>query len=320
MAVYTEVTDEDLTSFLSRYDAGELLSCKGIAEGVENTNYLVSTDKGRFILTLYEKRVNVADLPYFLGLTTHLAGRGVPCPLPVRDRAGETLGELNGRRAALITFLEGVSVKRPTPAHCEMAGRALAGLHLAGLSFAGQRANALGPAGWPPLYARFADRASEIVPGLDSLIEDELSVHAGGLPRDLPQGVIHADLFPDNVLFTHGRLSGLIDFYFACSDALAYDLCICLNAWCFDDCHAFDPARGRALFEGYESQRALTGAERAAIPMLARAASLRFLLTRAYDWLHRPAGAIVTPHDPRDYVARLTFNRAATSIRDFGGR
>ena len=319
MAVYTEVTDEDLTRFLARYDVGELLSYKGIAEGVENTNYFVNTDKGRFILTLYEKRVNVADLPYFLGLTTHLAGLGVPCPLPVRDRFGEALGELNGRRAALINFLEGVSVKRPTPAHCKMAGEALAGLHLAGLSFRGHRTNALGPAGWRPLYARFASRADEIMPGLASLIENELAVHANGLPAGLPQGVIHADLFPDNVLFSHGQLSGLIDFYFASNDALAYDLGICLNAWCFDEQHAFDPAKGRALFEGYETKRVLDPAERAAIPMLARAASLRFLLTRAYDWLHRPPGAIVTPHDPRDYVARLIFNRAATSIRDFGG-
>jgi len=320
MAVYTEVTDEDLTHFLARYDCGELSFYKGIAEGVENTNYLVRTDAGRYILTLYEKRVNVADLPYFLSLKQHLASRGVPCPLPVRDRAGEALGELNGRRAALITFLDGVSVRRPTPEQCAMVGVALANLHIAGLSFPRHRANALGPKDWPHLYTRFKDRAGEIMPGLGQLIESELIAHAGGLPPGLPQGVIHADLFPDNVLFSHGTLSGLIDFYFACNDALAYDLGICLNAWCFTTDHSFDHAKGRALLEGYEQRRPLTAAERAGLPMLARAASLRFLLTRAYDWLNRQPGAIVTPHDPRDYVARLEFNRAARTIADFGGK
>ena len=319
MAVYTEVTDEDLTRFLARYDCGELANYKGIAEGVENTNYLVRTDRGPFILTLYEKRVNADDLPYFLGLKQHLARRGVPCPVPVVDRSGQTLGELNGRRAALITFLDGVSVKRPNPEHCGLVGKALARMHLAGAGFQMQRGNALGPKGWAPLYARFKDRADEIAPGLAKLIESELAVHADGLPAGLPQGVIHADLFPDNVFFSHGLLSGLIDFYFACNDALAYDIGICLNAWCFSGEHRFDYEKGRALLAGYDGVRPLTVAERAGMPMLARAASLRFLLTRSYDWLNRPAGALVTPHDPRDYVARLEFHRKATSIADYGG-
>jgi len=319
MAVYTEVTDEDLTEFLSRYACGELSFYKGIAEGVENTNYLVRTDAGRYILTLYEKRVNVADLPFFLGLKEHLAGKGVPCPLPVRDRSGQALAELNGRRAALITFLDGVSVKRPSVEHCTLVGRALAHVHLAGADFAMIRPNALGPAGWPPLFAKFAARTDEIMPGLRALIESELVVHAPGLPVGLPQGIIHADLFPDNVLFLHGTLSGLIDFYFACNDALAYDLGICLNAWCFTDPQTFDIARGRALLAGYESVRRLSATERAAMPQLARAACLRFLLTRAHDWLNRPPGALVTPHDPKDYVARLAFHRTCRSIVDYGG-
>ena len=319
MAVYTEVTDEDLAAFLARYDCGALSFYKGIAEGVENTNYFVKTERDRFILTLYEKRVNAADLPYFLRLKEHLAGRGVPCPTPVRDKTGETLGTLNGRRAALITFLDGVSVKRPKPEHCALAGRALAGLHLASADFGMYRANALGPKGWPPLYARFKPEADTIMPGLASLIESELAVHANGLPSDLPQGVIHADLFPDNVFFAGGALSGLIDFYFACNDALAYDIAICLNAWCFDGQHAFDLDKGRALISGYEAARTLTTAERNAMPTLARAASLRFLLTRAHDWLHRAPGALVTPHDPLDYVARLAFHRSVTSIADYGG-
>jgi homoserine kinase type II len=319
MAVYTEVTDEDLSAFLAGYDCGTLSSCKGIAEGVENTNYFVMTSRGRFILTLYEKRVNEADLPYFLNLKQHLARRGVSCPVPVRNRAGEMLGHLAGRRAALITFLDGVSVKRPRPAHCAMLGAALANLHLASADFGMYRRNGLGPDAWPPLYARFAPRADEIMPGLSALIERELAVHAHGLPADLPQGVIHADLFPDNVFFVDDHLSGLIDFYFACNDALAYDIAICLNAWCFTPDHTFDPAKGRALLAGYDSVRSLTTDERAAMPMLARASSLRFLLTRSYDWLNRQPGALVTPHDPRDYVKRLQFHQTVTSIAGYGG-
>ena len=321
MAVYTEVTDEDLAAFLARYDCGRLSFYKGIAEGVENTNYFVKTDRDRFILTLYEKRVNAADLPYFLKLKHHLARRGVRCPVPVSDRSGETLGELNGRRAALITFLDGVSVKRPKVVHCAQVGCALAELHLAGAGFGQFRPNALGPQGWPPLYARFASRADEIVPGLAGMIEAELAVHAHGLPAALPQGVIHADLFPDNVFFAEGTLSGLIDFYFACNDALAYDIAICLNAWCFeaDESHGFNRDKGAALLAGYDRVRALTTAERLAMPTLARAASLRFLLTRSYDWLYRPPGALVTPHDPLDYVARLRFHQRTGSIADYGG-
>ena len=319
MAVYTEVTDEDLTAFLARYDCGTLSFYKGIAEGVENTNYFVRTDVDRYILTLYEKRVNEADLPYFLSLKEHLARRGVPCPTPVRDRSHHTLGELNGRRAALITFLDGVSVKRPKAEHCASLGEALASLHLASADFGMYRANALGPKGWPPLYAKFAARAGEIMPGLNALIEGELAVHADGFPDGLAQGVIHADLFPDNVFFSNNGLSGLIDFYFACNDALAYDIAICLNAWCFETDHVFNVTKGRALLAAYDRVRMLTTAERAAMPTLARAASLRFLLTRSHDWLHQAPGALVTPHDPLDYVARLRFHQQVGSIAGYGG-
>ena len=319
MAVYTEVTDEDLIAFLQRYDCGSLSFYKGIAEGVENTNYFVRTTTDRFILTLYEKRVNEADLPYFLRLKEHLARRGVPCPTPVRDRVGQTLGELNGRRAALVTFLDGISVKRPKIEHCALLGQALAHLHLASADFGMYRANALGPRGWPPLFAKFSARAEEIKPDLGGLVERELAVHQNGFPDGLPQGVIHADLFPDNVFFSDGALSGLIDFYFACNDALAYDIAICLNAWCFTSDHGFDVERGRALLSGYDSVRMLTTAERQAMPILARGAALRFLLTRAHDWLHREPGALVTPHDPLDYVARLAFHQQVGSIADYGG-
>ena len=317
MAVYTPVSDEDLAAFLARYDCGTLSFYKGIAEGVENTNYLVRTDRDRFILTLYEKRVAEADLPYFLRLKQHLARRGVPCPVPVADRQGRSLNELNGRPAALITFLDGVSVKRPKVTHCGMLGEALARLHLAGADFGLHRANALGPKGWQALYEKVAARADEIKSGLAETISDELRAQEALNSSVLPQGIIHADLFPDNVFFADGTLSGLIDFYFACNDALAYDIAICLNAWCFDDT-TFNREKGAALLAGYEQVRMLTTAERAAMPMLARAAALRFLLTRTYDWLNRIPGALVVPHDPMDYVARLDFHRSVTSIQAYG--
>jgi homoserine kinase type II len=319
MAVYTEVTGEDLSAFLSHYELGHLNYFKGIAEGVENTNYFVRTSKAELILTLYEKRVNEADLPYFLKLKQHLAERAVPCPIPIPDAHGNPLGTLNGRKAALVTFLNGVSVKHPKPEHCHLLGAALARLHLASADFGMYRANALGPAGWPPLYAKFAGQADTIMPGLSAMIEAELAAFAKGFPKGLPQGVIHADLFPDNVFFSGDRLSGLIDFYFACNDALAYDVAICLNAWCFERGDRFCRERGAELLSGYESVRPLTTDERAAMPLLARGASLRFLLTRSYDWLHRAPGALVTPHNPLDYVQRLRVHQAATSITCYGG-
>jgi homoserine kinase type II len=318
MAVYTEVPDDELAAFVASYGLGALQSVKGIAEGVENTNYLIDTSRGRYVLTLYEKRVNAADLPFFLGLMEHLATRGVTCPLPVHAQSGEVLGTLAGRPAAIVTFLEGVSVRRPQPIHCAETGAALAQLHGAGEGFALRRANALGLSGWRPLYDRFAARADEIAPGLQHLIEDELSFLEANWPTTLPQGVIHADLFPDNVFFLGDWLAGLIDFYFACNDAYAYDVAVCLNAWCFEADFAFSPEKGRALLKGYESVRPLSAEERAALPMLCRGSALRFLLTRAYDWLHTPKDALVKPHDPNDYVRRLQFHRQVSQAAAYG--
>jgi len=319
MAVYTEVTDEDLAGFLAGYDVGPLLSYKGIAEGVENTNYLVHTAKSPFILTLYERRVNREDLPFFLGLMEHLSAAGLNCPLPVRDSNGQALRELAGRPAALVTFLEGFWLRRPKAEHCAAVGEAMARLHLAGKSFAINRANALGLRGWRPLYERFANRANEIAPDLAVTIEQELGHLEAHWPQGLEEGVIHADLFPDNVFFLDDKLSGLIDFYFACNDALAYDLAVSLNAWCFEPDYSFNVTKGRALLRGYQSVRALGPTERAAMPLLARGAALRFLLTRAYDWLHTPKDALVRPHDPIAYLRRLRFHQKVRSIGEYGG-
>jgi homoserine kinase type II len=319
MAVYTEVSDEDLARFIAGYDIGPLLSYKGIAEGVENTNYLIHTGKGPFILTLYEKRVTPGDLPFFLGLMQHLSAAGLTCPIPVHDRQGRMLGELNGRPAAVVTFLEGFWLRKPRAEHCAAVGGALARLHLASRGFAINRANALGPSGWRPLFERFADRADEIAAGLGATIAGELVRIESHWPKGLAKGVIHADLFPDNVFFLDDRISGLIDFYFACNDALAYDIAVCLNAWCFEPDFSFNITKGRALLKGYEDVRSLGADERAAMPLLARGASLRFLLTRAYDWLNTPKDALVKPHDPIAYLRRLRFHQTVASIADYGG-
>jgi len=318
MAVYTEVSDDDLAAFIADYGLGALLSYKGIAEGVENTNYLVHTEKGPIFLTLYEKRVARQDLPFFLGLMEHLAKAGLNCPTPVRDTKGRLLRELAGKPAALVTFLEGVWIRRPQPRHCGAVGQAMASLHLAGQAFELSRANALGVAGWRPLYDRFRSRADEIAPGLAATIEQELDYLEAHWPADLPQGIIHADLFPDNAFFLGDRLSGLIDFYFACNDALAYDVAIALSAWCFESDHSFNVTKGQALLKGYQSVRALTAAERAALPLLARGAALRFLLTRAHDWLHTSSEALVSRKDPLEYLRRLKFHRSIRSAGEYG--
>ena len=318
MAVYTEVSDDDLARFVAGHGLGELRSCKGIAEGVENTNYMIETAKGRFILTLYEKRVNAQDLPFFLGLMEHLAARGISCPLPVRNENGRHVAELAGRPAAIVTFLDGVSVRRPNARHCALVGEALARLHLAGRDFALTRANALGPAGWRPLFDGFAADADRVLDGLRDVIEGELTALVPAWPRDLPAGVIHADLFPDNVFFLGDRLSGVIDFYFACNDSLAYDVAISLNAWCFELDYSFNHTKGQALLRGYQSVRRLEAAERDALPLLARGAALRFLLTRAHDWLLTPKDALVAPHNPADYLRRLRFHQQVATAAAYG--
>lgn len=319
MAVYTDVAADELAEFLSLYDLGQLLSYKGIAEGVENSNFLLHTTRGSFILTLYEKRVEKDDLPFFLGLMTHLAAHGINCPQPVKNRSGEALGSLCGRPAAIITFLEGVWPRKPNVAHCAGVGEVLAKMHLAGANFAMARPNALSVSGWRPLFELAADRADSVQVGLRDLIARELDHLEGGVwPQHLPVGVIHADLFPDNVFFLGEALSGIIDFTFACNDLLAYDVAICLNAWCFEPDHAFNVTKARAFLSAYGRERKLTEAEQDALPLLARGAALRFLLTRLVDWLNVPPGALVKPKDPLEYARKLRFHQGVASVRDYG--
>jgi homoserine kinase type II len=309
MAVYTEVSDEELREFLTQYDLGEVTAFKGIAEGVENSNYLLRTTSGSFILTLYEKRVAPRDLPYFVGLMEHLASRGINCPIPLRGRDGDSLRKLAGRPAAIITFLDGLSARRIQPQHCRLLGEALAQLHLAGMDFTGHRPNDLSVSGWRPLFEASAERANEVQAGLAETLDKELSLLEAGWPGGLPEGVIHADLFPDNVFFLGERLSGIIDFYFACNDFFAYDMAVCLNAWCFEPDNSFNVTKARHMLQAYRAARPISEAELAALPLLARGSALRFLLTRLFDWLNHPPGALVKPKDPLEYLKKLSFHK-----------
>jgi homoserine kinase type II len=318
MAVYTEISDEQLADLVRRYDFGDVVSAKGIAEGVENSNYVLVTERGTFILTLYEKRVDPKDLPFFLGLMNHLAARGLNCPLPVADRNGATLGTVAGRPAAIITFLKGMSVKRPRREHCAGVGEALARMHLAAEGFPLTRANSLSVSGWQMLADSVSGQADRVAEGLGAEIKAELAVMQLSWPAGLPRVIIHADLFPDNVFFLGNNLSGLIDFYFACNDMLAYDLAVCVNAWCFEPDHSLNVTKAKAMIDSYSKVRALTRAEIDAFPLLCRGAALRFLLTRLYDWLRVPPGALVTPKNPLEYYQKLRFHRSAASAAAYG--
>ena len=318
MAVYTEVSDEDLIAFIAEYDLGDVVSCKGIAEGVENTNYLLQTNLGRYILTLYEKRVKESDLPFFLGLIEHLAAQEVSCPVPVHGRDGNALRQLCDRPAAMVSFLDGMWPRRIKPGHCSALGAALAQLHVAGDSYPVERPNALSVQAWRPLFDACAARADTVSPGLSTILARELDHLESHWPKNLPTGICHADLFPDNVFFIGGDLSGIIDFYFACTDFFAYDLAICLNAWCFERDNSFNITKARLMLSRYRTVRPFSDAEVQALPLLARGSALRFLLTRLYDWLHHPEGALVQPKDPLDYLAKLSFHQTVNGPEAYG--
>ncbi|TNE38506.1 MAG: homoserine kinase [Alphaproteobacteria bacterium] len=319
MAVYTEISDEELDALLDQYDLGEVMSCKGIAEGVENSNYLLHTGIGYYILTLYEKRVREDDLPFFLGLMEHLAGHGFVSPRPIAARDGETLKKVAERPAAIIEFLDGRSVKRGTAQHCALLGETLARLHTISSDFSIQRPNTLSIASWRPLFESCEPTK---VAGLDPLIFSEIEKEIGYLeqqwPEDLPSGVIHADLFPDNIFFLNDRVSGVIDYYFACNDFFAYDLAICLNAWCFESDNSFNITKARKLLNGYGAVRDFSRRELDYLPLLCRGAAVRFLLTRLYDWINQVEGALVKPKDPMEYYKKLQFHQAVNTVSAYG--
>ena len=318
MAVYTEVSDENLEAFLTEYEIGEMLSLKGIAEGVENSNFLLHTTSGSYILTLYEKRVDPKDLPYFIGLMEHLSAQGFDCPLPIHGKDGKSLRQLCGRPAAIITFLEGMSPRRIQPFHCRALGAALARMHLASGNFEMTRPNTLSLSSWRPLFDLSKDRAHEVLPGLAEELDSELRFLEERWPVDLPAGVIHADLFTDNVFVLGQELSGVIDFYFACNDAFAYDLAICLNAWCFEPDTSFNITKAQAMLKSYRELRPCSEIEVKSLPLMARGSAMRFLLTRLYDWLNHPEGAFVKPKDPIEYWKKLQFHQRVNGPGAYG--
>lgn len=322
MAVYTDVSEEALEDFLTRYNVGQLLWCKGIAEGVENTNYIMATDKGQFILTLYEARVSETDLPFYLGLMNHLAENGLETARPIQQNDGALYSQLCGKPAALIEFLDGVALKTPNNQNLFQLGVKAAKFHLTATDFKLSRKNALNLAAWRPLLVSCGDNLSHIAPesnlDLKKSLNAELDYLEANWPQNLPQGVIHADLFPDNVFFMQGELSGIIDFYFACNEIYAYELAIIINAWCFENNGELNITKVRAFFRGYQSVRPLEKAELVAMPILCRGAAIRFLLTRLYDWINVPEDALVIPKKPTEYIRNLSFHQKIESFSEYG--
>ncbi len=317
MAVYTRIDDQTLTNFLKKYDIGKATSFKGIAEGVENSNFLLSTTKGQYILTVYEKRADPEDLPYFLNMMEHVADKGLPSPRPIRDKTGNCLQILEGKPACLISFLSGVSIEQTSDPYCAELGATLAKMHTSLSDFSENRPNELSLAGWQTLISDVSANADKVSTGLQAFINEEFSYLKAHWPKDLPTGTIHADLFPDNVLFTGHSVTGIIDFYFGCTDAFAYDLAICINAWCFDENHTFVPSRAKRMTEMYDAHRSLTPAELEALPILCRGAAFRFLLTRLYDLQNQVAGAVVNIKDPMDYAKRIEFHRTVKDTASY---
>lgn len=311
MAVYTPVEARAAETFAARFGLGPVTALTGILEGVENTNYKLSTETGTYVLTLFERRVHEDDLPYFLGLMTHLAERNIPCPVPIKETDGAAFASLKGKPAAILSFLPGSAPTVLDPATCRVVGRLLASIHLEARDFPLSRPNDLSLSGWRAWFERCGGTVDRIRPGLQDMIGRELDFLEEHWPHDLPSGVVHADLFPDNIFMRDSRVSGVIDFYFAANDLLAYDLAVCLNAWCFDEDDRLNRQRSEALVAGYESLRPLSKVERSALPILCRGAAVRFFVTRAYDWQNTAETAHVRPKDPLEFADKLQWHQSA---------
>ena len=317
MAVYTAVSQTDIEHIESLYGFRNV-HLKPIAEGVENSNYLLTHEDARAILTLYEQRVATSDLPFFLGLMQHLAKKAVPCPLPIQGKDGAVVHDVAGKQAAIVSFLNGKSVTRIYPEHCREVGKYLAQMHLAGNGFSITRPNALSLSAWPVMWENIKAKAAKEWPETIEIIDQQMMRLKSEWPAQLPKGIIHADLFPDNVFFENENLSGLIDFYFACNDMLAYDLAICLNAWCFEPNYEFNITKSQRMLEGYTALRALSAEERDAFPILCLGAAMRFLMTRMTDWLNPKPDALVTPKNPMEYFKKLKFHSTAKDFHAYG--
>ena len=319
MAVYTTLTHADIEEYLTFYAIGSLISFGGITSGVENTNYWIETTNGKFILTIYEKRVDKASLPFYLDLQHHLADASIPCPLPVSTKHGDFLGELKNKPAAIVTFLSGKSSESIQNYHLPFLGEVTAKLHLAAKPIAHQaRPNQFSLSCWQKMAKDLGNQPDSIKIGLSDEIQAQLERLSQHWPTNLPSGVIHGDLFPDNVFYENNQLSGVIDFYFACNDAWMYDLAIILNAWCFENEREFNMTKARLLLSAYNHVRPITQDEWAALPMLASGAAMRFLLTRTHDWCNPVADAVVKPKDPLEYLHKLRFHHGVTSSKEYG--
>ena len=318
MAVYTHLSDEEIRKFLTEYDIGQLLNFSGIAEGVENSNFLLTTSSNKYILTLYEKRVDPHDLPFFLKLLSHLASSGLSCPLPVEARDGKALRTLGGKPAAIVTYLQGSWPRQTTLDQCKALGSTMAMMHEFGKSFQGIRKNALTLTAWRPLLDSCRLPEREVYINLFNELNQELKWLEANWPKSLPSGIIHADLFPDNVFFKDDNLSGVIDFYFACNDFLAYDIAVCINAWCFDENELFNFKKSSCILSAYNEMRTLSKEEVASLPVLIRGSAIRFLLTRLYDWLNHPEDALVKPKDPMSYLKKLRFHQQVSDPSGYG--
>ncbi|MDR3326099.1 MAG: homoserine kinase [Rhodospirillaceae bacterium] len=317
MAAYVKIPKKDLKSFIEEYDIGVVINCEGIEEGIENSNYFLQTSLGNFILTLYGKRVNPNDLPFFIELMKHLAHLGLHCPTPLVGRDGISLRKLCNHQATITSFLEGEWPRHITTHHCATIGKAIANIHIKGLSFPQSRTNSLGFNFWRQLFEQEYNQINEIKSSLSDLINHELNYLEHNWPKDLPIGIIHADLFPDNVLYQNDKISGIIDFYFACTDFLAYDIAICFNAWCFEHDDTFNINKASLLLSNYQQIRKLSVPEFNALPILARGASIRFLLTRLYDYFNTPTDAFVKQKDPLEYERKLRFHAKINVANDY---
>jgi len=320
MAVYTKLSEKELKEFFSKYNLGELLNYKEIKEGIENTNYFIQTEKGKFILTLYEKRVEEKDLPFFISLMRNLFDKNFPSPEPIINKNGNYISEISEKKAAVVSFLDGYAKKILNPNDCYEVGINTAKLHLITKNLSGKRENKLSINSWRKIYNKVKKDCSKIHPNLPKVIEKNLDEIEKNWPKNIPSGIIHADLFSDNILFKNNRLTGIIDFYFSCNDFYAFEIAICLNALCFEGINenlSFNVTKAKKFIDGYNSIRKISEDEKKSLKILCQGAAMRFLLTRVFDYLNLVEGAVVKVKDPIEYLKRLEFHNDVNSYQDY---
>jgi len=320
MAVYTKLSESELKDFFSKYNLGKLLNYRGIKEGIENTNYFTEAEKGKFILTIYEKRVEEKDLPFFISLMKNIYDKNFPSPEPIINKNGSYISEILKKKAAIISFIDGNTKKNLSPDECYQVGTYAAKLHQITKKLNIKRENKLSVSSWREIYNKVRKNCTKIDKNLPEIIEKNLNDIEKNWPKNIPSGIIHADLFPDNIFFKKNKLSGIIDYYFACHDFYAFEIAICLNALCFEGSKenlSFNVTKATKFINGYSSIRKLTDEEKNSLIILCKGAAIRFLLTRVFDYLNLIEGAIVTVKDPVEYLKRLEFHNSIKSYQDY---